>query len=195
MRHLVTGLLLAASAGAAQAGTVAVDVRDAAGNPVAGAVVTLSMPGVPAPQPKGTYAVSQQNISFQPHVLIVPVGASVEFPNRDRVRHHVYSFSKPKRFDLKLYGREEQRSIVFDKPGVVALGCNIHDQMSGFVFVTPTRYAAISDARGHVSFAGVPSGRATLGVWHPSIKAPGNALAQPASIPASAMSTTVTLSR
>ena len=65
----------------------------------------------------------------------MPVGATVSFPNRDKVRHHVYSFSAAKKFDLKLYGRDETRSVVFDKPGVVALGCNIHDVMSGFIVV------------------------------------------------------------
>ena len=81
---------------------------------------------------------AQENISFSPHVLIVPVGATVAFPNHDRVRHHVYSVSKPKKFDIKLYGRDETRTEAFDKPGVVALGCNIHDQMSGFIIVVDT---------------------------------------------------------
>jgi plastocyanin len=182
-------------AGTARAGTVAIDVRGVDGRPLADAVVTVEMPGVPAPQPRGTYMVEQRDIQFQPHVLIVPVGATVAFPNRDRVRHHVYSFSKPKRFDLKLYGREDTRTVVFDKPGAVALGCNIHDSMSGVVFVAATPFAARTDAAGRVAFAGVPAGRANVKVWHPSIRAPGNTLIQPAAVSAAGLTTHVTLKR
>ena len=194
MRRSFAGAMLTlAGATAAHAATANVDVRGADGRPVADAVVTLDMPGM-APVPlRGPYVVAQANISFQPHVLIVPVGAVVQFPNRDRVRHHVYSFSRPKRFDLKLYGREEQRSVTFDKPGAVALGCNIHDAMSGFVYVTPSRFAAVTDAAGHVAFAGVPAGTATVTVWHPSIRRPGNVQAQPLALPSRGLATVVTL--
>ena len=105
----------------------------------------------------------QHNIAFDPHVLIVPVGSTVGFPNLDKVRHHVYSFSKVKKFDLKLYGRDETRSVVFDKAGVVALGCNIHDSMSGFIIVVDTPYAMKTDANGRVVIANVPAGSATVG--------------------------------
>ena len=94
------------------------------GAAVPDAVVTVTSAHAPAgpirfPWPN---VVKQQNISFQPHVLIVPVGAEVTFPNMDNVRHQVYSFSKPKKFELKLYGHEETRTVVFDKPGVVSIG-------------------------------------------------------------------------
>ncbi len=177
-------LLAALASSPALAAPVAIDVRGPDGQPLAGAVVTVEAPGAPAPAPRGPYAVEQRDIQFQPHVLIVPVGATVAFPNRDRVRHHVYSFSKPKKFDLKLYGREEARSVTFDTPGVVALGCNIHDSMSGFVYVTRTPFAAQTDAAGRVAFAGVPAGQAVARVWHPSIRAPGNTLAQPIAVAA-----------
>lgn len=119
----------------------------------------------------------------------------MRFPNQDRVRHHVYSFSAPKKFDLKLYGRDETKLVTFDKPGVVALGCNIHDAMSGFIFVTSTPFAAISDASGHVTINGVPAGRTTLRVWHPSVRAPGNTLSQSAIVAASGLSTSVSVRR
>ncbi|MEH3048494.1 methylamine utilization protein [Sphingomonas adhaesiva] len=183
-RLLATAAACCLSATAAAAAPVAVDVRGPDGRPLAGAVVTVEMPGVAAPAPRGDYAVEQKDIQFQPHVLIVPVGATVAFPNRDRVRHHVYSFSKPRKFDLKLYGREEARSVTFDKPGAVTLGCNIHDTMNGVVFVTATPFAAQTDAAGRVSFAGVPAGQATVRVWHPSIRAAGNTLAQPLAVTA-----------
>jgi hypothetical protein len=125
----------------------------------------------------------------------VPVGAQVTFPNRDTVRHHVYSFSKARRFDLKLYGREDQRSITFDTAGVVALGCNIHDSMSGFVIVTPTSLYAKTDAQGRVSIPDVPAGNVTLRLWSPSIRNNGNVLSKPAVVPATGYATTLTIPR
>lgn len=185
-------LLLGAPA--AVAAPVVVQVQAADGTPLPGAVVTLTMPGVAPPVPRGPYVMKQQNIAFAPHVLVVPVGASVSFPNLDRVRHHVYSFSAPKRFDLKLYGREDDRSIAFDRPGAVALGCNIHDAMSGVVFVTATPYAAVTDADGRVRMdAG--AGRGVVAVWHPSIRAAGNTLSQPAMVAASGLATVLRLRR
>lgn len=179
----------------ASAATLDVVARDAAGRPVADAVVTLEVAHPPAgpirfPWP---YVVKQQNISFQPHVLIVPVGAVVTFPNMDKVRHHVYSFSKPKKFELKLYGQEEARTVTFDKPGIIALGCNIHDQMSGFIIAVSTPFAAKTDAAGHASIANVPAGGATLTLWSPLVRGPGNQLAQPVTIGAAGLSTTVTV--
>jgi plastocyanin len=189
---ILPALLFAAPA---LAGPVAIAVRGPAGTPLAGAVVTLEIPGRPAPVPRGIYSVEQRDIQFAPRILIVPVGATVAFPNRDKVRHHVYSFSRPKPFELKLYGREEARTVTFDRPGVVALGCNIHDVMSGILFVTATPFAAQTDAAGRVTWADAPGGRATLRVWHPSIRAPGNSLAQPVAIAATGLSTTVTIRR
>ena len=181
---------------AAMAAPVTSTVTGVDGRPLAGAVVEVASPRAPAPATGfvGPFAVAQQDIAFQPHVLIVPVGAAVSFPNRDKVRPHVYSFSAPKRFELKLYGRDETRAVVFDKPGVVALGCNIHDTMAGFVIVADTPYAAQTDARGRVTFD-VPAGPARVSVWHPSIRAPGNTLAQPATVAAGGLATTLTLRR
>ena len=168
----ITGLLV--SVGTAQAATVTVDVRSADGKPLAGAVVIVDTPRRPAGPIKFDYAyeMAQQNIAFTPHVLIVPIGSTVTFPNRDKVRHHVYSFSKPKKFDLKLYGKDESRSILFDKAGVVALGCNIHDAMSGFVLVVETPYAVQTDTNGRATITGVPAGAASVRIWHPTIGAP-----------------------
>jgi plastocyanin len=121
---------------------------------------------------------AQEHITFVPHVLLVPVGAVVSFPNRDRVRHHVYSFSAAKRFELKLYGQEQSRTVVFDKPGVVALGCNIHDKMSAYVVVVDTSFAAQSDQGGRVVLKNVPDGPGVLTIWAEGLKAPDNRLIQ-----------------
>ncbi|MET0271202.1 MAG: methylamine utilization protein [Sphingomonas sp.] len=197
MKYLAfaTALFAPAIAVPAAAAPVSVTVVGADGRPLAGAIVSVEVPGVPAPAPRGPYAVEQRDIQFQPATLIVPVGATVAFPNRDKVRHHVYSFSKAKRFDLKLYGREDMRTVTFDAPGVIALGCNIHDQMTGVIFVTATPFAAQANAAGRASFANVPAGRATLRVWARAIRAPGNSLAQPAVVPAAGLSTTLTVRR
>lgn len=188
-------LAMTVSAGAAHAADAVIDVRGPDGQPLVGAVVVLDIPGAPPATPRGVYTVEQRNIAFQPALLVVPVGAVVEFPNRDKVRHHVYSFSKPKKFDLKLYSREEKRTVTFDVPGVVALGCNIHDAMNAVVFVTPSRFAAPTDANGRVALSGVPAGNATVRVWHPSIRAANNTLSQPAAITASGYKTTLTIRR
>lgn len=192
IRAALLAFLMASAAGAA---TVDVQVRGADGRPVPDAVVMV-IAARPAAGPirfPWPYVMKQQNISFQPHVLIVPVGASVGFPNLDRVRHHVYSFSKAKKFEIKLYGQDESKSIVFDKPGVIALGCNIHDAMSGFILAVDTPYAARTDAAGRVTIADVPPGAVTLQVWHMTVRAPGNILSQGVALPASGLSRIVTI--
>lgn len=163
--------------GAAPApGGVTVSVRGPNGAPVADAVVTIRLAGraTPAAAGGGSYTVDQKNIQFHPFVLVVPVGSNVSFPNLDPVRHHVYSFSPAKRFELKLYAREQNRSVRFDKAGVVALGCNIHDQMTAFIDVVDTPWAAKTDGAGNVTLSGVPAGQVVVTVWHPYLRAPGN---------------------
>ena len=179
----------------ARAGPVASAVGGADGRPRANAVVMIEVPGIPPAAARRAYAVAQRNIAFDPRVLIVPLGATVGFPNFDKVRHHVYSFSKPKRFELKLYGREDNRNVTFDKPGAVALGCNIHDEMSGVIYVTATPFAALSDAAGRVAWPDVPAGRATLKVWHPTIRAADNVAVQAIAIAPSGYATTYTIRR
>jgi len=175
------------AATAASATELSVRVKTAAGRPVADAVVTLYPAGGIEP---GTpihfdwpMTMAQQNLQFSPFVLITPAGATVAFPNLDTVRHHVYSFSPAHPFELKLYGHDETRSVRFDKPGVVALGCNIHDGMIAFIKVVDTPYAAKTDAAGVARLETAPAGPATLHVWHPYLKAPGNELARSIDVP------------
>ncbi len=171
----------------AAAGTVAVRVVDAAGQPVPDAVVTIhpaaGVPAGPIRFPWGTTRV-QKNIAFNPGTLIVPVGATVAFPNQDKVRHHVYSFSKPARFELKLFGQDQSRTYTFTTPGTVALGCNIHDAMSGFIRVVDTPFAGKTAAAGETRVAGVTGGRAVLTIWHPRLKAKLNEATFPLDVPA-----------
>ena len=177
----------------ANATSVDIQARGPDGRPLAGAVVTIvSTARKPQPFRLATPPVmAQQNISFQPHVLIVPTGTAVAFPNHDKVRHQVYSFSKTKKFELKLYGKDETHKVTFDKPGVVALGCNIHDAMSGFIVVVDTPFAAQADANGRVSFGDVPAGAATVTVWHPEMRVRGNQFAQALNVSGASLAKTV----
>jgi plastocyanin len=186
MRGLVVLLLLLACPLPALAGDLAVELKTAAGQPVSDAVVSFQPASGASSVPARFNAplrVEQNNIHFDPFILIVPVGAEVSFPNRDKVRHHVYSFSPAKRFELKLYGRDETRKITFDKAGVVALGCNIHDQMIGFVVVLDTPYAAKVGASGQVTLANLPTGGGVMTVWQPFLRSRGNQVAQQVVIP------------
>ncbi len=159
----------------ATAATIVVQVRDATGATVPNAVVTINLSGRPTPAPRGgTYSIEQRNIQFQPFVTIVAAGSDVSFPNRDKVRHHVYSFSPARKFELKLYAREDNRAVRFDQAGIVSLGCNIHDKMSAYVAVVDTPWAAKTDANGMVRLTGVSGGAMNVTVWHPYLRAPGN---------------------
>lgn len=183
---LVAAVALMAS-NPAQAGTVAVRVVDATGQPVPDAVVTIHpAAGIPAGPIRFPWAntMVQKNIAFNPGTLIVPVGATVAFPNQDRVRHHVYSFSKPAKFELKLFGQDQSRTYTFTTPGTVALGCNIHDAMSGFVRVVDTPFANKTAATGDARIANVTGGRAVLTIWHPRLKSKQNEATFPLDVPA-----------
>jgi plastocyanin len=176
MRALAFSVLLLAATPAAAADLV-VQVRTATGAGVPNAVVTLYPGGRPAPLGRQqSFQIAQRDLQFSPFVLVVPVGAQVSFPNFDNVRHHVYSFSPVRRFELRLYAREQARSVRFDRPGIVPLGCNIHDGMIAFIHVADTGFAARTDASGRVSFTGVPAGAVIARVWHPYLRAPGNQL-------------------
>ena len=181
MRWWIPILLAAALGERSQAADLTVAVRTPRGEPVRDAVVTLE-PSAKAARPPVRFSwpqeVSQRDLQFDPFVLITPLGADVAFPNHDNVRHHVYSFSPAKRFELKLYAKGEAPSVRFDKLGVVAVGCNIHDGMVAFIKVVDTPYAAKTDASGVVVLHGVPAGAATLRVWHPYMRAPGNETAR-----------------
>jgi len=162
---LATGLVPLA----AHAASLELTLAQADGSPLSGAVVAayaLGSRSLPSPAPA---VMDQRDRRFVPQILAVQTGARVAFANSDKVTHHVYSFSPAKRFQLYVTKGEVARSVVFDQPGVVTLGCNLHDWMLGYILVVDTPYFAQTDAQGHAALAPLPGGRYRLEVWHPRI--------------------------
>lgn len=117
--------------------------------------------------PPGVHAsLDQRNQTFVPYVLAVTVGTTVDFPNRDRTYHNVFSLSKPKRFDLGRYPRGQSRSVRFDRAGIVRVFCEIHSHMSAYILVFAHRFFALTDAEGRYRLAGIPPGGYTLALWN-----------------------------
>lgn len=114
---------------------------------------------------KQTFTMTQKDRQFTPHILVVEQNSQVEFPNADSIMHHVYSFSKSKSFELKLYREQPQAAITFEQTGVVELGCNIHDWMLGYIVVVDSPFYGITNEQGQLSLD-VPQGDYTLYVWH-----------------------------
>lgn len=167
---LLTGLLPTSPVRAAG---VDVTVVDAADKPLAGAVIFLQPGGGKqlATRPLAAVEIAQAKRQFVPRVTIVTVGTPVSFPNLDTVRHHVFSFSPVKTFELKLYAGVPGLPVVFDKPGFAVLGCNIHDQMAAWVAVLDTPLYGLSEAGGRARLDGVPAGSYRLRAWHPGLAA------------------------
>jgi len=125
---------------------------------------------LPRRQPSSPPRLVQRNKSFEPHILVVPVGSLVEFPNRDPFFHNVFSLFEGKRFDLGLYEAGTTRKVLFDKPGISYIFCNIHAEMSAVVVALNTPYYAISDRRGQIVIPDVVPGRYMLRVWHEAVQ-------------------------
>jgi plastocyanin len=160
------GLIVGASASAA---TVTLALHDAAGAAVPSGVIWLEGPGGRRPPPTEPIIIDQRNKVFVPQVTVVQTGTDISFPNSDSVSHHVYSFAQPNAFELPLYKGGKRPIIRFDHPGVVVLGCNIHDSMIGYVVVVDTALFGITDAQGSLSLAEVPAGTYQLRVWSPRL--------------------------
>lgn len=160
-------LMLLLAAGMAHAAGVTVLVTDAAGLPVPDAVVYAEPAGGQVlPKMARAVEIEQKGRKFAPLVTVVQAGTEISFPNNDTVRHHVYSFSTPKVFELKLYSGVPGSPILFDKPGTVVVGCNIHDQMLAYIYVVGTPYFARTDAAGRAHLDGVVAGKYGLKLWH-----------------------------
>jgi len=164
--------LLLGGATALRAEPLLVQLVDGVGVPLAGAVVALEQPGLPRRARAGNVAeMAQRDRQFSPRLLVVQTGAEVRFPNEDPVRHHVYSYSPTKTFELKLYLGEAAPPQRFDKSGVVQLGCNIHDQMSAVIVVVDTPVFGVTKAQGELRLERLP-GAGTLRAWHPKLAKP-----------------------
>lgn len=161
-------LLLAGWCLSAMAETLEVELRDDSGKALAEAVLWVE-PGPLAAAPAPSH-VDQRKRQFVPYILAVQTGTTVSFPNADPINHHVYSFSPAKRFELRLQKRSEApQEVLFDRPGLVTLGCNIHDWMLGFVLVLDSPWFAQTDAAGIARIDYTPAAGQRLHLWHPRI--------------------------
>jgi plastocyanin len=153
--------------------------------PVADAVVWLDAPISEGASHNGRVVLDQRNLSFDPHILVVRVGTTVDFPNNDRVFHNVFSFRDGKRFDLGMYPVGTLRRVTFDKPGLSRIFCNIHPNMAAYVMAVDSPYFALSDRSGSFAIGSVISRTYTYHAWRPGIPevtgtwtaAPGSTLA------------------
>ena len=165
-RHAIIAVALCSNlAGAA---SLEVQVRDPSGAAVADAAV-YAMPSTGPADARAarTVTIEQRDRDFVPFLTVLQTGTPVSFPNRDPILHHVYSFSPAKSFEIKLYSGTPPGEIVFDKPGVVTLGCNIHDWMVAYVVAVQTPYFGRSDAQGIVRLRDLPAGKYEVRAYHP----------------------------
>lgn len=157
---------------AAHGGTLDLNFRDDNNRPLADVVVAL-LPAAPgnaseAKSPGHDEAiVDQRERQFDPHVSAIRTNTLVKFPNSDNIRHHVYSFSPAKRFELRLYHGTTAEPVLFDRPGEVVLGCNIHDSMLAYIYVVDSEHFGVADKQGEISLTGVPPGQYQLEIHHP----------------------------
>jgi plastocyanin len=160
--------------------SLSVQVQTQDEKPLSNAVV-YALPVTPIePQPSPPRAVmDQKQKMFVPHVLAVPVGSLVEFPNSDDVNHYVYSFSDAKKIQLKLFKRDQEtQRVLFDKAGLITLGCNIHDAMLGYIFVAPSPYVGVTNIAGTTHIEITELGEFTLMLWHERINESAEKLAK-----------------
>lgn len=175
--HAAASAVLLAGASNIQALDLNLVLVDELENPVAGAIIELTLSASDAASQTSAAPVAiidQIERRFVPMVLLINVGQTVDFPNSDNVRHHVYSFSDIKQFSTPLYADENIEPVVFDKPGIAVLGCNIHDSMVAYVYVSQSPYSAISDENGKLTLRGGPDSPANVSVWHPWLQTPDN---------------------
>jgi len=194
-RPFALAALALALAAPCRAASVEVSVSGADGRPLSDAAVFLeSKEAHAAVRPAVGVEIEQAHKQFTHPVTVVPVGSEVAFPNRDKVRHHVYSFSATKTFELKLYAGTPANPVLFDRPGIAVLGCNIHDNMIAWVVVVDTPYYGLSAAPGKVRLDNVAPGSYRLRVWHPSLAPGAPALDQALPVPAAGAAAAVQLS-
>jgi plastocyanin len=152
------------------------------GKGIADAVVFVLTPPTAPARNRSSEVLDQIHKTFVPGLLPIAVGTSVRFPNHDQIHHHVYSFSPAKTFELPLYKGEAVPVVLFDKVGVVKIGCNIHDWMSGIILVLPSPHFSVTDSEGRFVMEGLPAGDYTLVAWHELSKIKPEATAHPVRI-------------
>lgn len=169
----------------ADAGEIAVKALDSKNNPLRGAVIYATPVSGKAPAvEKGKTAVMDQvNKEFIPVIMAAQTGTAVTFPNNDNIRHHVYSLSPAKKFELPLYIGDPANPVVFDKPGIAALGCNIHDWMLAYIHIVDTPYFTVTGDDGKGKIKDIPAGRYKLVAWHYRMKGEPEALAMESQVP------------
>lgn len=169
----------------AKASDLLVEVTDTNGQPLIDAVVYLEGQKVNQSATADLVEITQKGKKFHPLVTAVQVGSKINFPNKDSVRHHVYSFSPAKKFELKLYSGVPATPVLFDKAGTAVLGCNIHDTMLAYVHVVDSAYFEKTDNAGLAKLEGVAEGKYQLKVWHYALKNENESYIQAISLPES----------
>jgi hypothetical protein len=170
--YLIAIMACVAVQPSAWAGELRAQVFDSNGKPLPDAVVVaFPADGRIEPARPGTQIEDQVDKEFVPYVQAIRIGSTVTFPNKDDIRHHVYSFSPAKKFELPLYSGTPALPVLFDKVGVVKLGCNIHDWMIGYLYVTDAPYFGKTGALGQVELKDLRAGVYGLSVWHPRLDA------------------------
>ena len=160
-------LLLCCFCATVQANSLRLLVVDQQQRPLADAVIELTpQQAIPYTEPPQA-SVAQQGLLFTPFVSAVRRGSRVDFPNQDKTRHHVYSFSAAKTFEIELYSGKPEQPVLFDKAGIVALGCNIHDYMQAYIYIGESPFLAVTNAEGKVHFNQLPAGQFSVNIWHP----------------------------
>ncbi|ART64539.1 hypothetical protein [Kushneria marisflavi] len=169
LKGCVTVLLLLLSLSARADGSLLI-TQAGSDMPLAQAVVEIMLPDrETATGKEDGYQIVQRGAQFDPLVTVIPVGASVTFPNQDTTRHQVFSFSPPKVFSLDLYLRETPPPVSFERPGVEVLGCNIHDSMQAFIVISEAPFFTMTDKSGRIELNALPPGRYSMRIWHPRL--------------------------
>src|SRR5271165_1175049 len=168
---LFTFLLVTTIGGMAIAGEIQGKVSGATGTSV---IYVDAIPGKTFPPPAQHFQIDQKGLIFQPHVLVVPVGATVDFQNSDSVQHNLFwpsiNGNKKLGHNLGTWPKGEKRSFQFDQPGAISLLCNVHPEMSGYLIVSPTPYFAETDGGGNFKISNVPKGKYNVVAWHEGLK-------------------------
>jgi plastocyanin len=170
---IATALALFAATANAETGGIRVRILDSEGQAVPQVVVSARFldAGKPVVTEAKIATMNQRDLAFQPHILVVESGTKIRFPNEDDVRHHVYSFSKSKKFDMTIASGQVNGPLTFDKAGVVTLGCNIHDDMLAYIVIVDTPHFTKTDANGSAELDTLESGRYELSIWTPRVAA------------------------